>query len=134
MWNYSHHLDATIELLKDLQKRYPVIYYLHGGTGNQREATWMVRRIHSAISRGEMEPVIIGGGMKIRLFVGTEDKLYDDGGIPITSRFHNELDSLGIPHSFTIVPGAGHSPHQLFAPGGADYDVDFWNRAFGTQQ
>lgn len=30
-----------------------------GGTGNQREATWMVRRIHTAISRGEMEPVII---------------------------------------------------------------------------
>ena len=47
VWNYSHHLDATIELLKDLQKRYPVIYYLHGGTGNQREATWMVRRIRS---------------------------------------------------------------------------------------
>ena len=32
---------------------------LHGGTGNQREATWMVRKIHSAISRGEMDSVII---------------------------------------------------------------------------
>ena len=32
---------------------------LHGGTGNQREATWMVRKIHSAISRGEMNSVII---------------------------------------------------------------------------
>ena len=246
----------------ETDRRYPVIYYLHGGTGNQREATWMVRKIHSAISRGEMEPVIIvspqampigwyvngnmadpkvqtgpiedvlirdlipyvdshyrtvptaegralegfsmggcgalrlafrypelfcavssvagavvnweeehmtralectfgdvsnpeskayfdslhprvfarenagsiiGGGMKIRLFVGTADKLYDDGGIPITTRFHNELDSLGISHSYTIVPGAGHSPRQLFAPGRADYDAAFWNRAFGTR-
>lgn len=24
VWNYSHHLDATVELLKDLQKRYPI--------------------------------------------------------------------------------------------------------------
>ena len=44
---------------KEPDRRYPVIYYLHGGTGNQREATWMVRRIHTAISRGEMDPVII---------------------------------------------------------------------------
>lgn len=244
---------------KEIARRYPVIYYLHGGTGNQREAAWMIRKVHTAISRGEMEPVIVispqampigwyvngnmsdpkvqtgpiedvlikdlipyvdanfrtvasskgralegfsmGGcgalrlafkypdmfcavssvagavvnweeehmtralectfgdvsdpdskayfdslhprvfvqrnarsiienGMKIRLFVGTEDKLYNDGGIPITTRFHNDLESFGIPHSYTVVSGADHSPHHIFFPGRQNYDVDFWNKAF----
>lgn len=40
-------------------KRYPVVYYLHGGTGNQREARWMIARIDSAITAGKMEPLIV---------------------------------------------------------------------------
>lgn len=41
------------------EKRYPVIYYLHGGTGNQREAAWLIDEIHHAISDGRLEPVIV---------------------------------------------------------------------------
>ncbi|MBQ8674383.1 MAG: hypothetical protein IJ511_10190 [Bacteroides sp.] len=240
-------------------RRYPVIYYLHGGTGNQREATWMIRKIHAAIQAGRMDPVMVvapqampigwyvngnrtdpkvqtgpiedvlikdlipyvdrhyltvasakgralegfsmGGcgslrlafkypelfgavssvagavvnweeehmtralectfgdvnnpaskayfdalhpavfatrnaslirksGMKVRLFVGTADKLYNDNGTPITTRFHELLEQLGIAHTYDIVPGANHSPRQLFAPGRLTYDVEFWNTAF----
>lgn len=41
------------------EKRYPVIYYLHGGSGNQREGRWLIRKIDAAIRAGKMRPVII---------------------------------------------------------------------------
>lgn len=247
------------EYHKTIDKRYPVIYYLHGGTGNQREATWMIRKVHAAIQSRQMNPVIVvspqampigwyvngnmndpkvqtgpiedvlikdlipyvdthfrtidsasgrglegfsmGGcgalrlafkypdlfgaassvagavvnweeehmtralectfgdvgnpaskeyfdslhpsvfatrnadaiirnGMKIRLYVGTEDKLFDDNGTPITTRFHLQLDSLKIPHTFDIVDGAGHNPMEIFSPCTLKYDTVFWNKAF----
>ncbi|MDE6486410.1 MAG: PepSY-like domain-containing protein [Muribaculaceae bacterium] len=40
-------------------KRYPVIYYLHGGTGNQREAAWLINEVHRAIADNAMDPVIV---------------------------------------------------------------------------
>lgn len=40
-------------------KRYPVIYYLHGGTGNQREAAWLIDEVHRAIAAKAMDPVIL---------------------------------------------------------------------------
>ena len=40
-------------------KRYPVIYYLHGGTGNQREAAWLINEVHRAITDKAMDPVIV---------------------------------------------------------------------------
>lgn len=248
------------EYHQSTDKHYPVIYYLHGGTGNQREATWMIRKIHAAIQSKKMNPVIIvapqampigwyvngnmsdpkvqtgpiedvlikdlipyvdkhyrtlatasgralegfsmGGcgslrlafkypelfcatssvagavvnweeehmtralectfgdinnpaskryfdslhpsvfatqnaqqirknNMKIRLFVGTADKLYNDNGTPITTRFHNLLDSLKIPHTYDIVEGANHDPKQLFDSGQLEYDTTFWDKVFG---
>lgn len=240
-------------------ERYPVIYYLHGGTGNQREGRWMIEKVDAAIKAGRMNPVIIvcpqampigwyvngnmadpavqtgpiedvlikdlipyvdahyrtvaaregralegfsmGGcgtlrlafkypelfcaassvagavvrweeehmkhalactfgavdnpaskayfdalhpevfarknaaeiirsGMKVRLFVGDKDKLYNDNGTPITTRFSNLLKELGIPHTYDIVPGADHSPNQLFSKEGLEYDTSFWDKAF----
>lgn len=239
-------------------KRFPVIYYLHGGTGNQREARWLIERVDSAVSAGKMKPVIIvspqalpigwyvnanpidsivtsgpvhdviindllpyvdshyrtiasaagrgiegfsmGGrgafmlafahpdlfgatssvagalvdweeeplqrslectfgamenpvskqyfeawhprtfllrnlreilnsGMKVRMFVGDKDRLYEENGVHITGRFHALLESLGIPHSFEITPGANHNPMQIFAPGVREYDTSFWDEA-----
>jgi len=40
-------------------KRYPVIYYLHGGNGNQREGQWLMNEIDKAITALKMPPVII---------------------------------------------------------------------------
>ena len=40
-------------------KSYPVIYYLHGGNGNQREGQWLMNEMDKAIKAQKMEPVII---------------------------------------------------------------------------
>lgn len=243
----------------DPERRFPVIYYLHGGTGNQREASWLIERAHRAIADGRMDPVIIvspqalpigwyvnantadpkvtsgpiedvmidnlipfidttyrtvasprgrgiegfsmGGrgavnlafshpalfgavssvagalvnwdeepvqralectfgdtadpfskayfdswhprtaacrnareiiarGMKVRLFVGDRDRLYLENGTHITGRFHDELSRLGIPHAFTVVPGANHNPREIFADEVNPYDFGFWREAF----
>lgn len=240
-------------------RRYPVIYYLHGGAGNQREGRWLIRRIDAAVKAGRMNPVIVvcpqalpigwyinantsdpkvtsgpieevliedlipyidshfrtvasrggrgiegfsmGGrgtlllafmhpdlfcaassiagalvdwdeeplqralectfgdvenpfsriyfdawhprvfacqnacrirrnGMRIRMFVGDRDRLYEENGRHITQRFHDLLDTLRIPHAYRIVPGAGHNPSEIFAEGVNDYDTSFWDEAF----
>ncbi|MGN1264745.1 MAG: alpha/beta hydrolase [Muribaculaceae bacterium] len=41
------------------EARYPVIYYLHGGAGNQREGRWLIAKVDAAIKSGKMKPVII---------------------------------------------------------------------------
>ncbi len=40
-------------------RRYPVIYYLHGGNGNQREGQWLMKELDKAIKAQKMPPVII---------------------------------------------------------------------------
>ncbi len=40
-------------------KRYPVIYYLHGGNGNQHEGVWLMNLMDKAITAQKMPPVII---------------------------------------------------------------------------
>ena len=242
-------------------RRYPVVYYLHGGTGNQREARWMIAEVDKAIREGRMEPIIVvspqalpigwyinantsdpkvtsgpirdviiedlipyidanystiaspsgrgiegfsmGGrgalalafgnpdlfgavssvagavvnweeeplqralectfgdvddpfsklyfdswhpagfacrnadqirerDMKVRLFVGDRDRLYNENGNAITERFHNVLERLGINHSYTIVPGADHNPTEIFDPAVNTYDIAFWDTAFAN--
>ena len=242
--------------------RYPVIYYLHGGTGNQREASWLIRKIDDAVKAGEMRPVIVvspqalpigwyvdantadpkvtsgpvesvliedlipyidshfrtvptrfgrgiegfsmGGrgtlmlafkhpdmfcaassvagalvdwseeplqralectfgdvenpfseeyfnawhpkvfacqnarriirdGLRIRMFVGDRDRLFEENGRHITHRFHELLDALHIPHTLLVVPGAGHNPTEIFADGANEYDTSFWDAAFAAE-
>jgi enterochelin esterase-like enzyme len=40
-------------------KRYPVIYWLHGGNGNSREGSWMCMKMNEAIQQGRMPQTII---------------------------------------------------------------------------
>jgi glyoxylase-like metal-dependent hydrolase (beta-lactamase superfamily II)/S-formylglutathione hydrolase FrmB len=47
------------EEYKNTFNRYPVIYYLHGGNGNQREGKWLMNEIDRAIKAQKMLPVII---------------------------------------------------------------------------
>ena len=47
------------EEYKNTSKSYPVIYYLHGGNGNQREGKWLMNEIDKAIKDQIMPPVII---------------------------------------------------------------------------
>lgn len=247
----------------DATRRYPVIYYLHGGTGNQREAAWLIEILDRSISQGLMKPVIVvspqalpigwyinanmsdpkvlsgpiedvivhdlipyidthyntvaapsgrgiegfsmGGrgalnlafshpdlfgavssvagavveweeepltralectfgdvsdpfsrtyfdawhpktaairnarriiadGMKVRMWVGDRDRLYDDRGNHITAKFHELLDRLGIPHTLSIVPGASHNPREIFNPDVNPYDYTFWQNAFTPEE
>ena len=47
------------EEYKNTTNRYPVIYYLHGGNGNQREGQWLMNEMDKAIKAQKMSPVII---------------------------------------------------------------------------
>jgi len=47
------------EEYKNTFSRYPVIYYLHGGNGNQSEGQWIMNEIDRAIKGQKMPPVII---------------------------------------------------------------------------
>jgi enterochelin esterase-like enzyme len=40
-------------------KRYPVIYWLHGGNGNSREGAWMCLRMREEMKKGTMPPSIV---------------------------------------------------------------------------
>ena len=40
-------------------KRYPVLYWLHGGAGSQREGAWMVAKIDQQIRQGKLPPFIV---------------------------------------------------------------------------
>jgi enterochelin esterase-like enzyme len=40
-------------------RRYPVLYWLHGGGGNQREGGWMVARIDKEIRSGAIPPFLV---------------------------------------------------------------------------
>ncbi|MCD8387652.1 MAG: hypothetical protein LUD17_12295 [Bacteroidales bacterium] len=243
----------------DSDRRFPVIYYLHGGTGNQRECRWMVERIDKAILAGKIQPLIIVGvqalpvgwylngrmedpkvstgpiedvlmhdmipyvdshyrtiasregralegfsmgggatlrlafkypevfgaassvagavvhwteeplrhalectfgdvddpaskayfdsqipevyaernteqiissGMMVRMFIGTEDRLYQENGVNITQRMSDYLTALGIPHDLYIIPGANHNPWEMFDSNHLSYDCTFWAKAF----
>jgi enterochelin esterase-like enzyme len=54
---------------------YPVIYWLHGGRGSQREGAWMVEQIDKAIKAGEMPEVIVVlvQGLPTVRYVDTKD-------------------------------------------------------------
>jgi enterochelin esterase-like enzyme len=40
-------------------KRYPVIYWLHGGNGNSREGAWMCEQLDAAMKQGTMPQCIV---------------------------------------------------------------------------
>lgn len=40
-------------------KRFPVLYWLHGGAGSQREGAWMVARIDQEIRQGTLPPFLV---------------------------------------------------------------------------
>jgi endo-1,4-beta-xylanase len=60
---------------KETQKRYPVIYWLHGGSGSQREGAWMVEQIDKAIKEKTMPEVIVVlvQGLPSVRYVNTKD-------------------------------------------------------------
>ncbi len=67
----------------------------------------------------------IAATQQVRIYVGDQDHLRDE-----VTAFADSLTALGIPHAFTLVPGAKHDPKQVFDPQVNDYDVNFWQMLF----
>ena len=62
----------------------------------------------------------------VRMVIGEKDETFGNN-----EAFHRYLDSLGIPHGWTIVPGVGHEPERVFAALG-DANWEFYRKAFGV--
>jgi enterochelin esterase-like enzyme len=73
MASYLIYLPPTYQ--SETNKRYPVIYWLHGGGGNQREGAWMVEQIDKAIKEKTLPEVIVVlvQGLPSVRYVNTKD-------------------------------------------------------------
>lgn len=72
-------------------KRYPVIYWLHGGNGNSREGNWMCKKMKEAMKMGKMPQsiVVFVQGLPIGWYNNSKD-----GTMPVEDVIIKDL----IPH------------------------------------
>ena len=69
---------------------------------------------------------VLAAQTQVRMGLGDLDSL-----LQMNQQFDAHLSKLGIPHSFTVIPGLGHSPQLVLnALGQANWD--FYNAALGT--
>lgn len=56
-------------------RRFPVLYWLHGGAGSQREGIWVVNRMDSAMRSGSLPPfiVVLVQGLPDVRYINTKD-------------------------------------------------------------
>jgi len=56
-------------------QRYPVVYWLHGGGGNQRSGGWMVQQIDRQIRKGALPPfiVVLVQGLRDVRYINSKD-------------------------------------------------------------
>ena len=66
----------------------------------------------------------IAKGMLVRMVIGEQDETFSHN-----QDFHRHLETLGIPHSWTVLPGLGHDPDRVFAALG-DANWEFYRQAF----
>jgi endo-1,4-beta-xylanase len=76
---------------KSSSKRYPVLYFLHGGGGNQRVADIWVQKLDAAIRGGQIPPMI---AVSVQGLPGGRFLDSPDGKMPIESVIMKDL----IPH------------------------------------
>lgn len=73
-----------------------------GDLGYFREVSpWHLAEVHAPEIRGSVS---------IRMAVGERDET-----LPANEALHAHLDSLGIRHAFTVLPGLGHDPRRVLA-------------------
>lgn len=73
---------------------------------------------------------LIKKNVKIRLIVGTKDKLFAYKGKAITKNFCNYLDSLGIQNEYSVIKDVGHMIPIEYKKGTLNYPIRFWIDAF----
>ncbi len=71
--SYLIYLPPTYKTSKT--RRYPVIYWLHGGFGNAREGAWAVERMDKAIKAGLMPEtiVVLAQALPVGWYVNSKD-------------------------------------------------------------
>ena len=74
----------------------------------------------------ELNAKKITQGLLVRMVIGEQDETFGNN-----EDFHRHLETLGIPHGWTIVPGVGHEPERVFAALGDD-NWEFYRKAFGV--
>ena len=63
----------------------------------------------SPLNLAERNAKKIAQGSLVRMVIGDKDETFGNN-----ADFHRQLESLGIPHSWTVIPGAGHDPDRVF--------------------
>jgi enterochelin esterase-like enzyme len=74
----------------------------------------------------ELNAKKITQGSLVRMVIGEKDETFGNN-----EDFHRHLETLGIPHGWTIVPGVGHEPERVFSALG-DGNWEFYRKAFGV--
>jgi poly(3-hydroxybutyrate) depolymerase len=74
----------------------------------------------------ERNAKVLKEGSLIRMVIGDRDETFANN-----TEFHRHLESLGIPHGWTVVPGVGHDPDRVFESLG-DANWAFYREAFGA--
>jgi len=74
----------------------------------------------------ELNAKKITQGLLVRMVIGEQDETFGNN-----EDFHRHLETLGIPHGWTIVPGVGHEPERVFEALG-DANWEFYRKAFGA--
>ncbi|MCP5118751.1 MAG: esterase family protein [bacterium] len=84
----SYQLYLPPDYEADTDKRYPVVYWLHGRGGNQRALTTMVAGLEPAIRAGKAPPMIVVGvnGRRISTYVDAAD-----GSSPVQTMIVKDL-------------------------------------------
>lgn len=72
----------------------------------------------------ERNAQVIARGSLVRMVIGESDETFGNN-----LDFHRHLESLGIPHSWTVIPGVGHDSDRVFNALG-DQNWDFYRKAF----
>ncbi len=67
---------------------------------------------------------VIAKDTLVRMVIGDKDETFGNN-----EDFHRHLESLGIPHTWTVIPGVGHEPERVFTALGDD-NWAFYRKAF----
>lgn len=84
----SYHLYAPAAYDRELQRRFPVVYWLHGSGGGLPGIPRMARRVDTAIEAGRIPPVLMVfvNGLEMGMYVD-----WRDGSAPVETVLVREL-------------------------------------------
>jgi enterochelin esterase-like enzyme len=74
----------------------------------------------------EQNAKTVSQGTLVRMVIGEQDETF-----AYNQDFHRHLETLGIPHTWTVLPGLGHDPDRVFAALG-DGNWEFYRQAFAV--